>query len=109
MNRRVFVALSLSSWMPAKPAAGFEATVLETFQMDGRSIAILVHHRDEATRELFARWLRTNPASKARIRDAAGTELSATIFRVRMCFGRALILLSQPTAIREQQAITILV
>ncbi len=109
MNRRVFVALSLSRWIPTKPLAGFDASVLETFEMDGRSIALLVHHKDEATRELFARWLRANPASKVRIRDAAGTELSATIFRVRMCFGRALILLSQPAAIREQQAITILV
>jgi len=73
-------------------ATSLEVEVLETFDLDGRSVAILAHHADEASRQNFATWLQDNPKFTARVRTLAGIETQASVFRVRMCFGRALIL-----------------
>ena len=51
-NRRIF----LSVLFFAKPmrVASLEVEVLETFDLDGRSVAILAHHSDPKSREQFA-------------------------------------------------------
>jgi hypothetical protein len=99
LNRRVFVS-ALFFGGPRR-AVSLKVEVLETFEIDGRSIAILAHHADEASRQSFATWLQNNPKTTARVRTSAGFETQASVFRVRMCFGRALILPQEPIATRR--------
>jgi hypothetical protein len=82
--------------------------VLETFAMDQKVSAVLVNHADPAERESFARWLQGHPRSAVKVRNKAGQETPATIFRVRMCFGRGLLLLDQPITIREGDVLTLI-
>ena len=99
-----------SALLFARPArvTTLEVEVLETFDLDGKSIAILSYHADEASRQKFATWLQANPNTTARVRTRAGFETQASIFRVRMCFGRALILPEEPVQIRQGQLLTLL-
>jgi hypothetical protein len=105
LSRRVF----LSTLLLAKPAriTLLKVEVLETFDLAGRSVAFLVHHADAASRQNFATWLQNNPNSTARIRTGAGFETQASVFRVRMCFGRALILPREPMQTRRGEALTL--
>jgi hypothetical protein len=105
LNRRIF----LSVLFFAKPMrlASLEVEVLETFDLDGRSVAILAHHSDAKSREQFAQWLQSNPKKTVQVRTNDGFVMPATVFRVRMCFGRALILLSKPVQVRERDLLTI--
>ena len=96
LNRRVFFSALLFPGPTRAPS--LEVEVLETFDVDRKSLAILVHHADEASRQTFARWLQNNPKSTARVRTRAGFETHVSVFRVRMCFGRALILPQEPIA-----------
>jgi predicted aspartyl protease len=43
-----------------------------------------------------------------RIRNNAGQETAGSIFRVRMCFGRGLVLLDQPITVREKEVLTLI-
>jgi hypothetical protein len=97
-NRRAFFALLLRR--PVETTS-ISVRVLEIFIRDQTPTAILVHHADEASRDRFARWLRANPKAVVRVRDRSGKEAAGTIFRVRMCFGRGLILLDGGIKIRE--------
>jgi hypothetical protein len=94
----------------ARPARvkSLEVAVLETFDLDGRSIAILAHHTDEVSRQNFATWLQANPKTTARLRTRAGFETQASVFRVRMCFGRALILPQEPVQAHRGELLTLL-
>jgi hypothetical protein len=103
-NRRVFFALLFRRRIEATSVS---VRVLETFTRDQTTPAILVHHADEASRAGFARWLRANPKALIRVRDTWGNEASATIFRVRMCFGRGLILLDSHIRVREGDVLTL--
>jgi hypothetical protein len=76
--------------------------------MDGKVSAVLVNHANPADRDPFAQWLQTHPRSIGRIRNNAGQETAASIFRVRMCFGRGLVLLNQPITIREGEVLTLI-
>src|SRR5437867_6138094 len=89
LNRRAFLTLFLPQPMET---TSISVAVMETFTSDQVISAILVHHADEANRDRFARWLRANPKAFIRVRTRSGKEAAATIFRVRMCFGRGLIL-----------------
>ena len=80
----------------------------QVFAIDDKTRAILVNHASESSRNRFAQWLQTNPKAKLRILRTTGEETDATIFRVRMCFGRGLILLSQPITIREGEVLTLI-
>ena len=82
--------------------------VIETFDLDGKTAAMLVHHDDPGARESFATWLRSRTGSTVRIRTKSGTEITASIFRVRMCFGRALIIPDVAIHIREREILAIL-
>ena len=104
LNRRIFLSVLF-----AKPMrlSSLEVEVLETFDLGGRSVAILVHHSDSKSRDQFARWLQSNPKTTVQVQTNDGFVTPATVFRVRMCFGRGLILLSKPVQIRERDLLTI--
>jgi hypothetical protein len=104
-NRRVFLVLL---YRPPVATTSLEVKVLEVFASDRGLSAILVHHANEAGRERLATWLRANPKTLIRVRDRSGKEFEATIFRVRMCFGRGLILLDVGIQVREGDVLTIL-
>jgi hypothetical protein len=104
ISRRLFFSLLL---VRPKQSVSLRAAVLETFTMDGKVSAILVNHAEPVERDRFAQWLQTHPQSSIRIQSKSGAEAAATIFRVRMCFGRGLILFSKPTTIREGDVVTI--
>ena len=106
LNRRIF----LSALLFADPSriASLEVEVLETFGLDGRSSAILVHHSDPKSREQFAKWLQGNPKTAVHVRTNSGFVMPASVFRVRMCFGRGLILFSKPIQVRERDLVTII-
>jgi hypothetical protein len=79
--------------------------VLETFKINDSSAALLVHHAEPETRDVFAKWLQAHTSATIRIRRQGG-EVTATIFRVRMCFGRGLILLKSALPVREREILT---
>lgn len=87
-------------------STSIQMRVLEAFTSDGNTRAILVNHASESSRDGFAQWLQKNPRANIRIRRTTGEETAATIFRVRMCFGRGLILLNQPIKIAEGEVLT---
>jgi hypothetical protein len=103
MNRRRF----LSIWL-ARPAQlqSVRVAVLETFKIGDSCAALLVHHAEAETRDVFAKWLQAHPNATIRIRRQDGQEVTATIFRVRMCFGRGLILLQSGLPVREREILT---
>src|SRR5262245_21685746 len=105
LGRRAF----FSALLFARPTrvTSLQVEVLETFDVDGRSVAILAHHADAATRETFATWLQNNPKSIARVRTFAGFETQTSVFRVRMCFGRALILPKEPVPTHPGELLTL--
>jgi hypothetical protein len=105
MNRRQFLSALLAS--PSQTQS-IRIAVMETFSIDNSCAALLVHHAEPATRDVFAKWLQAHPAATIRIRFQGGQEVRATIFRVRMCFGRGLILLQSGLAVREREILTML-
>jgi hypothetical protein len=105
MNRRVFFASLLLG--RRKQATSFGVVVLEAFGSDQQTSAVLVHHAEPAARDPFARWLQSHPKSAVRIGQDNGKEVAATMFRVRMCFGRGLILLQEQIQIREREFLTV--
>jgi hypothetical protein len=104
LNRRVFFSLLLAR--PAQTTL-LQVAVLEKFELDSAS-AVLVHHVDAATRDAFAAWLQSHPKAAVRVRALNGQEIAATVFRVRMCFGRGLIFFKKPMPIRERDILTLI-
>jgi hypothetical protein len=77
---------------------GLEVEVMEVFSSSSSGpSALLVHHRDEPTREAFANWLRINNGKDVDVQPRGKTPIDARIFRVSLCFGRGLILLKTPS------------
>jgi hypothetical protein len=105
ISRRLFFSLLL---VQPRQTNSLRVAVLETFTMNERVSALLVHHGDPAERDSFARWLQAHPRSAVKIRNKAGQETAATLFRVRMCFGRGLLLLNQPITVREGEVLTMI-
>jgi hypothetical protein len=104
LSRREFFSMLLAR---RAQTTSIQVAVMETFNI-GQTRALLVHHADAATRDQFARWLKANPKAAIRVRRNSGTEASATIFRVRMCFGRGLILLANPVEVHEGDLLTLI-
>jgi hypothetical protein len=104
INRRQLLFLLL---VRPPQSTSLQVAVLETFVIEDKTRAILVNHGNPASRDQFARWLQAHPQSSIRIRRSTEPEAEATIFRVRMCFGRGLILLDKPMTIREGEVLTI--
>src|SRR5215472_3599403 len=105
MNRRVFVSVFFLR-LRLQPAP-VKVAVIETFDLEGKTVAMLVHHADESVRELFATWLRSRTRSAVRMRTETGAEMTGSIFRVRLCFGRALFIPDEATHIRERDILSI--
>lgn len=105
INRRQLLYLLL---VRPPQSTSLQVSVLEVFAIDDKTRAILVNHASESSRNRFAQWLQSNPKARLRIRTTTGEETDAIIFRVRMCFGRGLILLSQPITIREGEVLTLI-
>ena len=82
---------------------------METFAVDGRMKAVLVHHAKPEERDSFSAWLRANPHSALRLQTKTGQETTAACFRVRLCFGRGLLILDRHIPIREADTLTLLV
>jgi hypothetical protein len=106
INRRAFVA-SLLLGRPTQ-AASFEVLVLEAFGLGEQTTAVLVHHSEPVARDQFARWLQAHPKSALRVRLKDGTEIPARMFRVRMCFGRGLILFEGRVQVRERELLSLI-
>jgi len=105
INRRVFFSLLFAR---SVRATSVSVRVLEVFDNEHTWTAALVHHTDYTMRNTFADWLQSHPHSPIRVRTGTGKEVAGTIFRVRMCFGRGLIVFPRPTRIRERDVLTIL-
>jgi hypothetical protein len=105
IGRRVF----FSALLFVRPAqiTSTRVAVIETFGEGDAPAAVLVHHSEPATRAAFAQWLQKNPRIKVKVRSQSGEEAAAKMFRVRMCFGRGLILLEKPVQVREGDLLTI--
>ena len=84
-----------------------QVEVMEVFAAASGPSALLVHHADEATREAFANWLRSNSGAQINCGLRNGSRLSARIFRVSLCFGRGLIVLREPAAVRAKDILSI--
>jgi hypothetical protein len=104
-NRRTFLSLLFTARKPQ--SSSIQVAVIETFGLGQAAAATLVHQQDAGTRDLFGQWLRAHPKAAIRVRIANGFEARATIFRVRMCFGRGLILFDEPAPIREGDVLVI--
>ena len=91
MNRREFLFGVLFN----KPRPeSLSVKVIEVFQSKDRPNGLLVHHADEATRPQFAQWLRGHNGFQIQCRDSDGRIFAGRLFRMKMCFGRGLILTS---------------
>ena len=104
ISRRLFISFLLA---PTIQAEEVRASVLEIFEIDGAVKAILVNQARPDQRDVFAGWLRSHAQSRIRIQTTNGDEYPASIFRVRMCFGRGLIILDQPIKVRERDTLAI--
>ena len=105
ISRRLFFSLLL---IRPRQTSSLRVGVLETFTMNEKVSAVLVNHSDPSERDRFALWLQAHPKAAVRVRNKVSQETAATIFRVRMCFGRGLILLNQPIPVQEGDVLTIL-
>jgi len=81
---------------------------MEAFYVSGGCVAVLVHHADPAERNTFALWLRSQANTVIRVRFPDGDERSGSIFWVRMCFGRGLLIFGVPVRIRGGDVLTII-
>src|SRR5262245_45193040 len=104
ITRRAFVSLLIA---PAAQTASFPVAVLEAFENENGVVAVLVRHANPDERGRFAVWLQSNPRSSVRVHTQAGGQIAARMFRVRMCFGRGLLLFDQPVQIRERNLLRI--
>ena len=96
MNRRQFF---LGLIFQEKPIT-LQVEVMEVFSSSDGPAGFLVHHASEATRNVFAAWIRANSGAAVVCRLRGGTQIEGRIFRVSMCFGRGLILTTAPTPIQ---------
>ncbi len=103
INRRRFLSILVARPSQNQPV---RIAVLETFKIDDSCVALLVRHAEPETRDVFAKWLQARPNATIRIRRQGGQEVTATIFRVRMCFGRGLILLQSGLPVSERETLT---
>ena len=95
MKRREFLIGGALGSPLAAPQETLEVEVMEVFSSTGPS-ALLIHHVDEATRETFANWLRSNSGKQITCELRSKRSFTARIFRISLCFGRGLILVSSP-------------
>ena len=101
VNRReFFLALLLQS-----RSASVEVAIMEVFSASDGPSAFLVHHANESARNAFGQWLRANDGARIACRLRSGITVNGQIFRVKMCFGRGLILTRAPVAIHPKDVV----
>jgi hypothetical protein len=103
MNRRDF----LLTWIFQKQSTSIEVEVMEVFSPSDGPRALLVNDASEGARDSFSEWLRANDGARIGCRLRDGAKIDGTIFRVRKCFGRGLILARAPVAIRAKDHLSI--
>jgi len=96
MKRREFLIGGTLGSALATPQETLEVEVMEVFSSSTGHSALLIHHVDEATRETFANWLRSNSGKQITCELRSKRSFTARIFRISLCFGRGLILVSVP-------------
>src|SRR6516162_3743794 len=101
ISRRTFFATLAVPTVRKLSSTSLPVSVIEVFENDGICEALLVHHTDPNTRQVFSNWLRMYSPSNVEIRNEAGQTVTGIMFRVRMCFGRALIVVQHRFAVRE--------
>jgi hypothetical protein len=104
VTRRAFIATLLVS---PRTAENVRVAVLEVFALKGSAMAALVRHAAPEERDSFAEWLRAHPRSAVNVQGKSGQESTATCFRVRMCFGRGLLLFDRQLSIKEGDTLTL--
>jgi hypothetical protein len=103
LSRREFFL----GWLVQGRPPGVEVEVIEVFSASEGPSAFLVHHASESGRIAFGEWLRAHDGVAISFRSRTGTAFNGRIFRVRMCFGRGLILTRAPVIIRVKDRVMI--
>ena len=107
ISRRTFFASLAVPSVRRHSSTSLPVSVIEVFEHDGICDALLVHHTDPNTRQVFSDWLHMYSASNVEIQNASGQTVSGTMFRVRMCFGRGLIMVNGRFAVREHEMLKV--
>jgi hypothetical protein len=103
MTRREFFL----SWLTQDRTASIEVEVIEVFATSHGVAVLLVHHASERTRIAFGKWLRANDGGRIAAHLRNGNAVSGEIFRVRMRFGRGLIITQAPVPVRAKDILII--
>ena len=103
MNRREFFL----AWLFRRRSSLIEVAVMEVFSTPDGPSTFLVHHATEVERNSFAEWLRSRNGTHVVCQSRNGVKIDGTIFRVRMCFGRGLILTGAPVSIRPKDVLIV--
>jgi hypothetical protein len=103
MTRREFFL----TWIFQGRSTSLEVEVIEVFSGSDGPSGLLVHHANQATRNAFGEWLREHDGAGIACRLREGATVDARIFRVKMCFGRGLILTRAPVTIRAKDRVSI--
>jgi hypothetical protein len=103
MNRREFFL----TWIFQDRPASMEVEVMEVFSASDGPSAFLVHHASESLRSAFGEWLRVHDGARIMCRFRNRTSIGGRIFRVRMCFGRGLIVTPTFATIRPKDVLII--
>jgi len=102
-NRRNFLLM----WI-ARPRSSEILTieVLEIFRGSSGPCAVLVHHSSAEARQDFSNWLHRFDGAQVQVRKS-DFAARGRMFRVKMCFGRGLLLLPEVVNLRVKDQILI--
>lgn len=103
ISRRQF----LLGWTVPQRSGSVEVEVMEVFVGPDAPSAFLIHHANEPARNTFGDWLRAHDGANIVCHLPDGTAADGHIFRVKMCFGRGLVLTRAPIAIRAKDRVII--
>jgi hypothetical protein len=103
-SRREFLVM----WMrPQKLAPVMTVEVLEVFQSRTGPCALLVHQSAPELRQDFSAWLHRFDGAQIELRTPDGAGAAGRIFRVKMCFGRGLVLMSSAANVSTKDKLRI--
>ncbi len=108
MKRREFLFSWIACTRAVADADGFDVEVMEVFHTSTGCSALLVHHADAAARAEFARWLHAHSGSEIRCQPTEGRVVNGQIFRLKMCFGRGLLLTRERLGVQAGSRLRIL-
>lgn len=67
----------------------------------------IVRHKNPADRKWFSEWLRTESGADVIFTAADGSPHQGVLRRLRMCFGRGLLVFTEPVKLKEGEALII--